>query len=140
MEKENLESEFVPCTFALRMKTLGFDEPCFNLYNFKTKELLYPTPEVGNVRTYKYDNHNETSHISAPTWRQAFKWFRDEHKLDYSIIKNNLTKKYRIFEILLNNEYIELEEDFEDREYKLHEEAELACMVKLLDIVETKLK
>jgi len=34
------EKEFVPYPLALKMKALGFDEPCFGCYT-KDKELSY---------------------------------------------------------------------------------------------------
>jgi len=121
-----MEKEFVPYPLALIMKALGFDEPCFGGWSH---------PFENNKNGFLQLNQECEYDIEAPTYHQAFKWFRDEHKLDYSIIKNDLTKKYRISDILLKNKYIELEEDFEDREYKLYEQAELACLEKLLDIV-----
>ena len=35
-----MEKEFVPYELALRMKELGFDEPCFGYYNNKGYSLL----------------------------------------------------------------------------------------------------
>jgi predicted RNA-binding Zn-ribbon protein involved in translation (DUF1610 family) len=42
-----MEKEFIPYELALRMKQLGFDEPCFNLYHLNRRELMYVCPNIG---------------------------------------------------------------------------------------------
>jgi hypothetical protein len=111
-----MEKEFVPYELALRMKQLGFNEPCFNLYDFTTKELMYKIPNIGEVVMFKYDNHNKTNHISAPTFSQAFRWFREKHRSKHIWIMDELSD---------TGEYT-------------YDEAELACLKYCIEIVENK--
>jgi hypothetical protein len=115
-KSSKIEKEFVPYDLVLRMKRLGFDEPCFNLYDFKTKELMYEIPNIGEVEMFKYDNHNKTNHISAPLYQQAFRWFREKYRLKHIWVMD---------ELLDTGEYT-------------YEEAELACLKYCIEIVESK--
>lgn len=93
---------FAPKELSQKLREIGFDEPCMafyqdyegfdNLYvdNFATDEstsTLTDTIFVGN--------HNiGEDEISAPTWEQVFKWFR-ERGYHYKIIPN-LSGKYNV--------------------------------------------
>ena len=71
-----MEKEFVPYELALRMKQLGFDEPCFGYYNsngeFKTKQDEYELYLICNSKWI-------SPSCSAPTFSQAFRWFREKY-------------------------------------------------------------
>ena len=64
--KQQTAVEFVPYELALELKQLGFDEPCFGVY--ATKD--------GYVRKSAYDENGD-----APTYSQAFRWFREKSGL-----------------------------------------------------------
>jgi hypothetical protein len=134
----DLEKEFVTYELALRMKALGFDEPCFNLYHLNRRELMYVCPNIGEVATYKYDNHNKTNHISAPTWQSAFRWFKKEYKIHVSYGTTSDYHEERNGFVISN--YIDGSRNnlFTDWEVGTYEEAELACLTKLIEIVESK--
>ena len=121
-----MEKEFVTYELALRMKALGFDEPCFNLYSFKTKEFMYTIPNVDEVVMFKYGNHNKTNHISAPTFSQAFRWFRGKYNIHIRIEKYDETKWWANWG------------SWTSEVYDSYEEAELHCLEKLIEIVENK--
>jgi hypothetical protein len=61
---------------ALELKQLGFDEPCFAFYD---ESLYFPNNEnqYGTFCNQKLD----ASSCSAPTYSQAFRWFREKHGL-----------------------------------------------------------
>jgi hypothetical protein len=65
----------------------------------------------------------------------VFRWFREKYEIDVFYWRNDLTDKYRVSDIKISNKEINLEEKFKDIEYKTFEEAELACLVKLIEIV-----
>jgi hypothetical protein len=73
-----MENEFIPYTEALALKALGFDEPCFNFYMGGFKEL-------GKIKYVNPNNVAETN-VLAPTFSQAFRWFREKYGL-YSWIQ-----------------------------------------------------
>lgn len=127
-----MKNEFVSYEIALSLKELGFNEPCFTYY--KNDQLsnileLVKNSEMENV------NNEVDNYISAPTFSQAFRWFREKYKLD-SYIKPSLlgTKKVYDFYIWFTNK--EGERDLfigMNNEYT-YEEAELECLNKLIEI------
>lgn len=114
-----MTKEFIPYEQALALKELGFNEPCFGLYNpifhlnfgEKNNSLFYPKTTC-----------------SAPLYQQAFRWFREKYKLNHKINPDNpKDNSYSIFKI--NGEI------YEDSCYWSYEEAELACLKKLIEIL-----
>ena len=106
-----MEKEFVPYELALALKTLGFDEPCMS----------------------SRDMNNGEGLIQLPLYQQAFRWFRDEHGISGSIQIELDAYQWSIFE---EGEDTGLSSDnWEGTDY---EEAELACLEKLIEIVESK--
>ena len=64
-----MEKEFAPYELAVKLKELGFDEPCFGYYRIDEKFMAL---------TNYHENYNDSdSRISAPLWQQAFDWFRE---------------------------------------------------------------
>jgi hypothetical protein len=124
-----MNKEFAPYEESLELKQLGFDEPCFTWY----------WDDIGLYNGLEYSNHNKREHVvSAPTFSQTFRWFREKHDLlnDVGISANrkNDTKKWMYSIIYLDkNTYIYSEET-----YNTYEEAELACLKKLIEIVKNK--
>jgi hypothetical protein len=114
---KNIEKEFVPYTEALELKQLGFDEPCLKLY------------VNGNIALRPYSESNEV--VNAPTYSQARRWLREKHGY-CSYIKEATKGTYRF--------YIEKfdEKFFNSSPYKIYEEAELACLRKMIEIVKQK--
>jgi hypothetical protein len=113
--------EFVTYELALRMKQLGFDEPCLT---------------SGYV-------------ISGPLYQQAFRWFREKHKLNSEVNYLPNVEKYGIItsdmagmkpKDLSKKENFEIGKKVTNNfvKYDTYEEAELACLEKLIEIVELK--
>ena len=72
----------------------------------------------------------------APTYSQAFRWFREKYNLfGYSYPNDYQMYGYRIVE-LKSSENKELIYDWGT--LNTHEEAELECLKKLIEIVKTK--
>ena len=71
--ENNMENEFVSYNQALALKELGFDEPCFGYW--KSKNWLIQE----KTRTDGYTHADQE--CSAPLCQQAFRWFREKHKL-----------------------------------------------------------
>jgi hypothetical protein len=113
-----MEKEFVPYTEALALKKLGFDEPCFVGYSTSTEKLEYYSRPIVTKDSFTVD---------SPTYSQAFRWFRENHKLGHMI--NGIG--YESF--LMNIGGIITVFPM----FKTYEEAELACLIKLIEIVKT---
>ena len=146
-----LEKEFVPYEQAIALKELGFDEPCFGTYlssfqsDWKVYELIL---EMGMNEEFE-DNRNVyllEGTCSAPTFSQAFRWFREKHDWQHSIEptadqhSHQLGYNYWIWNYKTGEEYhtIPKNRPSGDWEYKSYEEAELACLIKLIEIVKNK--
>jgi hypothetical protein len=129
-----MNKEFILYEQALALKKLGFDKPCFGYYNTtwsKQNELLFPQ-YAGEL-----ENWNEMTHLcSAPTFSQAFRWFREKHGIASHMATywqhdwNNYSYQYYFVEDKIEWNGIE--------HYKTYEEAELECLKKLIKIVKEK--
>jgi hypothetical protein len=131
-----MENEFVTYPLALRLKELGFDEPCMAVYfGNGENELFTFNPAIAKENT---ERMVELGHIPCPTYSQAFRWF------DYSTEWSGFivpSKEEGCFEWWIQNyedpNYLTIEsEDW----YRGREEAELACLEKLIELVEQKEK
>jgi hypothetical protein len=109
-----MEKEFVPYELALRMKQLGFDEPCFGYRDSVGYLMIQKTPHCV---------------ISAPTFSQAFRWFREKYELYSFVFKFDEGFGYETYKegVTQTNE-----------SFDTYEEAELACLKKLIEIVKQK--
>jgi hypothetical protein len=108
---------FVPSEPALILKELGFDEPC----------LIKDTDQGEDCAIYYVHSKGR------PTFSQAFKWFREKHKI-HSFIDckwKNIGWEYELVD--LNK--MEKISCIGNYGYKTPEEAELECLKKLIEIV-----
>jgi hypothetical protein len=146
-----MDKEFVPYQPSLDLKELGFDEPCFAyFYHHQEYKILFDNPtqsrdynsikvDVGSI----FDNNEErvkkgleslgdsVSRItSIPTFSQAFRWFREKYKLSGEPQSYQFQFMYQIiYDTLGENICKVIKYDFES-----HEEAELECLKKLIEI------
>lgn len=118
-----MEKEFIPYEQALELKELGFDIPSVSGYSYADSDNLL---------------------TQAILYQQAFRWFREKYSLviqyipyeiDDSEGQSIIHHKYKISEYdswrggRRNTVETELNEDYE--------EAELACLKKLIEIAQT---
>jgi hypothetical protein len=120
-----MNKEFVPYELALEMKQLGFDEPCIkNYWNDGMFAKRYEDPF----------NYNKLDHvISAPTFSQSFRWFREKYNLHALIMPKTTPSNTTVYYIYKGK----FEENW-DNCFEAYEEAELACLKKLIEIVKNK--
>jgi hypothetical protein len=121
-----MNREFTPYDRSLKLKELGFNEPCITKYVETSRGFIL---ELTNICT----TLGQLPSIDAPTFSQAFRWFREE----YDIIHN----VDRIFQDEFG--YTITPDDNEPINgfcFNTYEEAELACLDKLIEIVESKNK
>ena len=145
-----MNKEFIPYEQALELKELGFDEKCIYYFrkNNKNEFILFQN-DLGECyvnadfdKVLVWDEYLENPQCSAPLYQQAFRWFREKYNL-YSTINVDMTMEpkfcYSIYEYDLEK-YSEgwwiavVNSDL----YYTHEEAELACLNKLIEIVKNK--
>lgn len=136
-----MEKDFTPYEQALSLKELGFDESCLGYYTGDTMHFVL-RPLMLRA------NELESYVVTAPLYQQAFRWFREKHNLDIVIQKMyrwslNYNPKetfytYQLFNFTLDRESEEYILEDTALAYKTHEEAELECLKKLIEIVKTK--
>jgi hypothetical protein len=119
-----MEKEFVKYEQALALKKLGFNEPCFGYY----VSVEVPNPFL--VIT-KISDTQGGYFTFAPLYQQAFRWFREEYKLYYTI-EGSIKEGFQYF--VYTYEY----EIKSEQLFNTHEEAELECLKKLIEIVKNE--
>jgi hypothetical protein len=137
-----MEKEFVPYELAVKLKTLGFDEPCFGYYvDGELRGINLGIEELGGIEPYyqRFGFHTLNNHdidnpnkivVTAPTFSQAFRWFREKYGMIFTLIASTYYYPSVSFINTDGNSEIEL------GEFETYEEAELACLEKLIEIVE----
>jgi len=126
--------EFVSHKQALELKELGFDEECFGFYTHKGELRRYTNfdGELNDFQTLKNSSITMGDNwCAAPTFSQAFRWFREKYQID-SWIYPNLNGLYSVSNVRRGVGLGKVSE------YQTYEEAELACLNKLIEIVKTK--
>ena len=142
-----MEKEFIPYEQALALKELGFDEPCFGKYlsslqsDWKDFEL---TLEMGINEEFE-DNRNIylfEGACSAPTFSQAFRFFREKYKLEgYININDSKEDNFYYYFNYINTNSIDNRREycgFFIGNFNTYEEAELECLKKLIEIIKNK--
>lgn len=142
-----MEKLFIPYKEALALKKLGFDEPCF----FAFDNSSYPmrcTDLRTNEQKFNGVNYNSSSYTSQPTFSQTFRWFREKYQIFPEVLTDCTTEPKFVYTY---NTFYGNPKDLTEQEwgwennigqysdiYRTYEEAELACLIKLIEIVETK--
>ena len=129
--------DFTTYQQALKLKALGFDEPCFGRWWFNAGIHKLNEEELEIIKSYYFGLPEY--YILAPTFSQAFRWFREKYGLQHDITlsvdnNNQLVGFYIVIHKLdpLWNEdqSIDFEVYTTDRD-----EAELACLDKLITLI-----
>jgi hypothetical protein len=135
-------NEFTTYDISLRMKKLGYDEPCLAVYRGGS---LYGSGT--SVSRYYDEGHWELERnsnyggdieqwVAAPTLQSAFKWFREKYQIHHRIDIQDLSENLYDYEIL------EVLDGFNDlhsgSSFKSYEEAQIACLEKVIKIAERK--
>lgn len=127
-----MEKQFIPYEQALELKELGFNEPCFAFYGLSRDD--YKTIRLSIFQNLKTDYLPDIHHLDvtcdAPLYQQAARFFREKYGLHYIICKNIQMDGYGYREVILPS-YME---ENENTIFKTYEEAELECLVKLIEI------
>lgn len=128
----NMEKEFIPYEQALALKELGFDESCICVYNsyHQLKGTIIGSIEGDYIKKDKWDDR-----LSAPTFSQAFRFFREKYGYLVSPFQNE--NNLFFFEIGKLNT---LKTEHYSKDWETYEDAEISCLVKLIEIVKNESK
>jgi hypothetical protein len=120
-----MEKEFVTVGLALRLKALGFDWKCFAVSAKTSEEFEITEPE----------DWDETKYgdllVKRPTFSQAFRWIRGKYDLYHNVDK--IFKDEYGYTITPGEK-----EPINAFGMDSYDDAELACLTKMLDIAEKK--
>ena len=122
-----MEKEFVPYEIALTLKELGFDEVCFVFY--------LDSEHLGRVGEYESIN-SMGEYLAATLYQQAFRWFREEHNIEATIScfyndKLDIPYEKREYHCFIVRKGV----TSKGVKYKTNDEAQDACLKKLIEIV-----
>ena len=141
-----MEKEFVNYNQTLKLKELGFDEPCFGWYEnnelVTLLECIYPEDRLEFIKVGEISKR-----ISAPTFSQVFRWFREKYQIFPEVLTDCTTEPKFVYTY---NTFYGNPKDLTEQEwgwennigqysdiYRTYEEAELTCIDKLIEIVES---
>jgi hypothetical protein len=125
-----MDKEFVTHEQALALKDLGFDEECFAIYD-EYKELVWNTKHSSLC----YNSQGYADMCTAPTYSEAFRWFRKNNWLYVDIfVDDNKTFGFMITHFTSEGRI----DSPVKYNYITYEEAEQACLDRLIEIVKNK--
>jgi hypothetical protein len=121
-----MKNEFVTYEQAVELKKLLYGEHYGDDYlawYSSNKDFHYR-----NINSPVYPNNQS---FIAPLKQQVFRWFREKHNL-IGIIECGYTEGKNVFSYVIWREY---DDDWNDFIWNFYEEAENACIDKLIDLV-----
>ena len=125
-----MKNEFVPYDVALAMKELEFDEPCVAVYYGDYDERDFENGIALEYReSHYYAQKGWSKGLLAPLYQQAFRWFREEYDMAHEITYAGAKGRYNAF----TDDWV-YDSNGELKKFS-YEEAELACLRKLIEIV-----
>lgn len=122
-KQSSVEKEFVPYAEALALKQLGFDQPCFAYWN---ADHSLSKPFLTFVKPF-----DDEWFIPNPLYSQAFRWFREKYGLHSTI--TSISQESWQWHITKSGESLG---KLYDEDFYTYEDAELACLRKLIEIVQ----
>lgn len=140
-----MNKEFIPYELALELKGLGFDEPCLaNLigfgdgtkengrYKINQQQVFYPNDYTSSDDKAEELGLHPFGMCGVPLYQQAFSFFREKHGL-FTQPNRTVDKEGAWYYFSIETKRTDVcEGSFS------YEEAELACLRKLIEIVKNR--
>jgi hypothetical protein len=104
-----MKKEFVTYDQGITLKRLGFDERCLTGFSYEDDKLL----------------------TEAPLKQQVLRWFREKHNLVSWVYIGNVDRYF--YTIIEGGRFV-----VDHKVYQTYEEAEDACINKLIEIIKEK--
>ena len=111
-----MEKEFVSYEQAVALKELGFNEICMGYFDVRLEH------QIGNFNFTEIKGYHESVSALSPLKQQVFRWFRDNHDAHIHPTK------------LMPGVYIIHYGTWTSITYNTYEEAESACIDKLIEL------
>jgi hypothetical protein len=136
-----MENQFVSYEKAIELKELGFDELCWAWYNMPDEDVRYCFSEQRSPITNSHEEwsaqiwKSKVENIGLPTSSQVFKWFREKYDYYCEIfVDDNKTFGFLISYFVEDGRA----DKPIQRGYNSYEEAEDACINKLIEVIKEK--
>ena len=126
-----MKEHFVTYEQALALKELGFDEECLAYFN--DKEFKYCLEDELVKNSLMSNSNSPIFYITIPLKQQVFKFFRDkfnQHSFIELVEDDGIKYDYCLYVDKSPEECI----DFGDGPHNTNEEAENACIDKLIQL------
>ena len=140
----NISEHFCNYNQALALKELAFDEPCFGFYYRKEID-LFGSCKIQDRRNSSYiKDYMDKEDCAAPLKSQVFKWFRDNYKIQgyvysYTVRGGSLGQDFSDYIYVINGIGMDvIQTDARDSQFGTYEEAESACIDKLIELIKEK--
>jgi hypothetical protein len=139
-----MSKEFIPYELAVKLKELGFDEPCLFAFDNCSTPMRCSDLRT-NEQKFNGVNYNSSTYTSQPTFSQAFRWFREKYNIQSCVAFTISKYKFEIhFQRLADGEnppvmvwhYVDSWLGLNMGLFDTYEEAEIACLTKLIEIVQ----
>jgi hypothetical protein len=133
-----MNNEFVSYEIALKLKELGFDEPCFDNYS-----------SIGELYQMRFSKQSTVDMAClAPLYQQVFRWFREQFNWQSSIEatkdqhNHELGFNYWIWNNVTGEEYNTMPKNRPSGDwcFKIYEEAQKECILDLISIIKNQKK
>ena len=143
-EKEIMEKEFIGYNEALALKELGFDEPCFGYFDPLLGDYTIMNSDCINPKPTLFNHNSSSIVVSAPTFSQAFRFFREKYNLHaepYTVDMGAIEYCFQIRD-LYSEKYVY--DNFVGAggsylgTFSTPEDSEIECLKKLIEIVKKK--
>jgi hypothetical protein len=126
-----MNNEFISYEMALKLKELGFNEPCLTYYyNISGKLRTNISVDINNG--WAYEGTKKLGITLAPTLSQVFRFFREKYMLEGAIYRLNFKWASQVFNIETST-YC-----FKHELFEKYEEAEMHSLQKMIKIIEKK--
>lgn len=127
-----MKKQFVTYEIALKLKELGFDEPCicgYNSYGALKNNLAMTHGELSDyISTDKYDVK-----VNAPLYQQVIDWFREKYNLNIIINANSMNSfTSMIYELEKDSCLISI---IPYKQYSTYYEAREQVILKIIEII-----
>lgn len=133
------EEEFVTYSISMKLKELGFNYPCFAFYTNPKRIRRFNDEGTNSDLSVLYGAHAKEI-ATAPLFSQAFRWFREEHKITHWITDHYCEEFYSYLYEMRHPKII-LREDLRILKISAsYRDAELECLNRLVELITRKNK
>jgi hypothetical protein len=141
-----MNKEFIPYEQALALKELGFDEICLAMQTICGLQLFSQRGFAIIKGGYTNTELKLDGVLGVPLYQQAFRWFREKYNLYHNVWNYTHGEPTNLipngFTYSIDEEWITIigkkEDGYFEKYYNTYEEAEQACLSKLIEIVKNK--